>query len=232
MRAELVLRRRNTVVCRIVPGERKLLGRAPAADVTLGHPSVSRLHARITWPEDRARPVIEDLHSANGVSVDGRRIAQLAELRDGCVLELGTFDMSAELVENRAPALLEDSGTVQVRLFSEVGPQLEGTLRGADAVRDLLLDLEARRRTGTLVLAERGQITFARGRVVDASTEDGRRGLQALRALAAEPRATTFRFDLDITPRESRLNVSVRSTLEEARAATERMGRDVRGIAS
>lgn len=75
-RPVLVLRRRDGVeLVRLVPGERRLLGRAPTAEIVLPHPGVSRLHARIVWPEGRPRPVIEDLHSQNGVWFDGRRIA-------------------------------------------------------------------------------------------------------------------------------------------------------------
>lgn len=227
----LILRRRGAVVVRLRPGERKLLGRAPSADVTLDHPSVSRLHARISWPEGRARPVIEDLQSVNGVRLNERRIAQLAELKDGTTLKLGCFELRVDLTDDQAPALVDDGGTVKVRLYSEWGPELEGELRSAEELRDLLLDLEARRRTGTLSLPGRGQLTFARGRVVDAATPTTR-GLVAVRQLVGVARPGPFRFLLDVTPRESVLDVSVRSVLEATRATTERRGREARNVAS
>jgi len=90
-RGRLELWRRGQVVCRLAPGQRTMLGRAPAADVVLTHPSVSRLHARIIWPGDRAAPFIEDLDSQNGVALDGRRIAKSAELRDGVEVLLGAL---------------------------------------------------------------------------------------------------------------------------------------------
>ncbi len=227
----LILRRRGKVVARVRPGQRVLIGRAPAADVTLDHPSVSRLHARVAWPQGRARPVIEDLQSVNGVSLNGRRIAQRAELKDDMVVTLGSFELRADVIDDVAPALVDDGGTVRVRLFSEWGPELEGELRTPEELRDLLLDLEGQRRTGTLVLADHGQLTFARGRVVDATTPAAR-GLVAARALIGAPRPGRFRFLLDLTPRESDLDLSVRGLLEAARHATERRGRERRNVAS
>lgn len=230
LRSELVLRRNGTVLGRIAPGEKKLIGRAPAADFTVPHPSVSRLHARITWPADAIRPVIEDLHSANGIALNGTRIAGKAELEDCMSIELGQFRLLAELVDNLPPAVLEDAGTVRVRLFSECGPELEGTIHRPEQLRDLLLDLEVRRRTGTLVL-EQGRITFARGRVVDATTPAAA-GRRALIALVTKPAPGRFRFELDLAPRESLLDVSIRKVLEGERSATERVGRQVKNLAS
>lgn len=219
----LVLRRNGCEVGRLTANGGKLLvGRAPASDVVLGHPSVSRLHARISWPQGRSRPIIEDLDSVNGVALDGRRIAQRAELRAGMRLSIGQFELGLELVEDSPPALIEDSDTVQVRLFSEAGPRLEGKLRDAAALRDLLLDLEERRRTGTLHLAEHAQVTFARGRVVDARTRT-RRGLPALRELVERQGEASYRFDLDVSPRECPMQVSIRALLESRLADTERV---------
>lgn len=231
-RPELLLRRNGITVCRLAPGEKKLIGRAPAADVQLGHPGVSRLHARVAWPDDRARPVVEDLESANGVSLNGRRIAQLAELADGVTLALGPVELAVELVANTPPAVLEDGGTVRVRLFSECGPERRGTVRDAQHLRDILLELEARRRTGTLLLPDQGEVVLARGRVVDALA-GGSRGLSALRRLVSSCRAGAFEFKLDVTPRESDLDVSVREVLQASSAVTERGGvRPVRHLAS
>ncbi|MBX3466190.1 MAG: FHA domain-containing protein [Planctomycetes bacterium] len=135
-KAVLVLRRPGSIVGRLAPGGRLLIGRAPSADVTLHDPSVSRLHARITWSEGRTRPWVEDLHSANGVWLDGRRIAQAAELRDGVTLRLGSYALQVELGEDAPPALLDEGGTVRVRLFSETGPELQGRLRDPQDLRE------------------------------------------------------------------------------------------------
>lgn len=230
LRSELVLRRNGTVLGRIAPGEKKLIGRAPAADFTVADPSVSRLHVRISWPADRVRPVIEDLQSANGVALNGTRIAQVAELKDGMSIELGELTIVAEVTDNLPPAVLDEGGTVRVRLFSESGPELEGAIRAPEQLRDLLLGFEARRRTGTLVL-EQGRITFARGRVVDATTPT-LSGMRALQVLARNPAPGRFRFELDVAPRECKLDASIRTLFEGERSPTERFGRQIRNLAS
>jgi pSer/pThr/pTyr-binding forkhead associated (FHA) protein len=191
MEPVLVLRRNGGVVIRLRPGERRLIGRAPASDLVLGHPSVSRLHARLAWPPGRARPVVEDLQSANGVRVNGRRVAQLAELRDGARVGIGDLELCAELVEDAPPALLDDD-TVRVRLFDERGSERRGRLAGAAALRDLLLEIEDHRRTGTLALpGAEAQVTFARGRIIDAAA-GLRRGAEALDALLGRDEALDY----------------------------------------
>jgi pSer/pThr/pTyr-binding forkhead associated (FHA) protein len=64
-----------------------LLGRDPAAEVRIDHPSVSRRHARIEISPSRA--VLEDLKSRNGTFVNGRGVTSPIELRDGAVIGLG-----------------------------------------------------------------------------------------------------------------------------------------------
>ncbi|MCW8141793.1 MAG: DUF4388 domain-containing protein [Planctomycetota bacterium] len=130
-----------------------------------------------------------------------------------------------ELGEDAPPALLDDGGTVRVRLFSQAGPELQGRLRDPQDLRDLLVDLEARRRTGTLLLPGGGQVVLARGRVVHARTPDAV-GVEALGDLLTAGGAGTFRFVLELAPLESELDVSPRALLESGRAPTERLGRD------
>jgi DNA-binding winged helix-turn-helix (wHTH) protein len=64
-----------------------LLGRDPAAEVRIDHPSVSRRHARIAISSRRA--VLEDLQSRNGTFVNGRGINSPIELHDGAVIGVG-----------------------------------------------------------------------------------------------------------------------------------------------
>jgi pSer/pThr/pTyr-binding forkhead associated (FHA) protein len=207
-------------VCRLAPGGRSVLGRAPAADVVVAHPSVSRLHARIIWPEGRARPFVEDLESQNGVLIDGRRIANVAELRDGTELGLGSMELTVELVERHVPAIIDDetSRALRVRLFSESGPELEGALVDRRGLQDLLLDLERRRRTGTLTLADGSQLTLGGGRIVHAR-RDAREGMASLRSLLAATPPGPYSFTGEISIREAALDVLPSSLVDLPHAA-------------
>lgn len=63
-----------------------VVGRSEDCDVVLGDPSVSGRHARLSWRGDRI--LLEDLGSANGTFVDGKKIRRL-ELRPGAEVMLG-----------------------------------------------------------------------------------------------------------------------------------------------
>ena len=69
-----------------------LAGRLPECDVLIDDGLVSRMHARISVRDDSV--VVEDLHSTNGVYVNGTRITHSALLREGDRLLLGTTEIS------------------------------------------------------------------------------------------------------------------------------------------
>lgn len=69
------------------------IGRAASNDVTLPHSSISRSHARIDGGLDRW--LITDLHSANGVVVNGARVER-TELKNGDVIGLGDINLRFE----------------------------------------------------------------------------------------------------------------------------------------
>jgi DNA-binding response OmpR family regulator len=89
--------------------ERLTIGRAPECDIVIEGRLISRQHAIIRW----AGPgyVLEDLQSHNGTTVNGQRIGEPWELRDGDQIELGglgrlTFvDSDATRTRPRAPAV-------------------------------------------------------------------------------------------------------------------------------
>lgn len=81
-------------------GERELvrgsltIGRIPDADIVLDDPLASRMHARISVLADGCIAA-EDLHSSNGVYVNGVRLARNSQrLRDGDRLLIGTSELS------------------------------------------------------------------------------------------------------------------------------------------
>lgn len=85
------------------------IGRHAEADIRLDDVLVSRLHARLSVLPDGAI-LAEDLHSRNGVYVNGTRLFRGSErLREGDRLLIGTFELSvfstrSEEPSDRAPA--------------------------------------------------------------------------------------------------------------------------------
>lgn len=72
-----------------------IIGRArEQVQIHLDHPHVSRKHARLMVTDDGA--ILEDLRSANGTYVNGRRIAQPVPLRIGDRIDIGPFSMAFE----------------------------------------------------------------------------------------------------------------------------------------
>ena len=67
-----------------------LVGRHDACDVVVGHPSVSRRHARLSFRDGHW--VLRDLDSTNGTRVNGRRVVR-CRLEPGDRLSLGSADL-------------------------------------------------------------------------------------------------------------------------------------------
>jgi pSer/pThr/pTyr-binding forkhead associated (FHA) protein len=79
-----------------------LIGRLPECDVLLGDTLVSRMHARISVQGDSV--VVEDLHSTNGVYVNGVRVGHSTVLCEGDRILIGTTEFS--LFESRDSSLM------------------------------------------------------------------------------------------------------------------------------
>jgi hypothetical protein len=72
-------------------GDRILVGRGAGNDIVLVEPSVSKLHACLR-PTPDGDWLVQDLGSANGTIVDGRRLGATSDpapLRNGVLLQLG-----------------------------------------------------------------------------------------------------------------------------------------------
>jgi hypothetical protein len=67
-----------------------LVGRHEACDVVVGHPSVSRRHARLSFRDGHW--VLRDLDSTNGTRVNGKRVVR-CRLEPGDRLSLGSADL-------------------------------------------------------------------------------------------------------------------------------------------
>jgi predicted component of type VI protein secretion system len=67
------------------------LGRGDAASARLDDPTASRLHARVACGE--AGPLLQDLGSKNGLSLNGRRLRRPGLLRDGDRIKIGATEL-------------------------------------------------------------------------------------------------------------------------------------------
>lgn len=79
-----------------------LIGRLPECDVLLNDTLVSRMHARISVQGDSV--LVEDLHSTNGVYVNGMRVGHSTVLCEGDRILIGTTELS--LFETRDSSLM------------------------------------------------------------------------------------------------------------------------------
>ena len=204
-------------------GGRVRIGRHASNDLVIDHHTVSRFHARITWPEELSRPLVEDLGSQNGTYLGGVEVrrGELAEERE--TIGIGAVVVQAELEH---PALLPSEGPLACRLFNQFAESdLEGTLGRARTLQDVLLDLERARRTGTLQVRRAGleaRLTLAAGRILDARAGE-LSGMEAVHATLEVLDEGRFTLQADIEPRECGLCLSPRELF--ARGVTARVDR-------
>lgn len=115
------------------------IGRTPDNDIALGDMLVSRRHARLlTGPRGL---VIEDLGSANGTQVNGRRIGAPTALRDGDLVTVGNSDLIVEQGRLERPRAQE---------FAGAGLAVQGITLTVDGNKTLLHGVDFRAAPGTL----------------------------------------------------------------------------------
>lgn len=76
------------------------LGRATDAPLRVGHPTVSRTHARIVVGEDRRAVVLEHAGGANGTRLNGRPIDKPEPLSDGDEIGIGEVTLKVSLTRS------------------------------------------------------------------------------------------------------------------------------------
>ncbi|KXP14964.1 ABC transporter [Tsukamurella pseudospumae] len=115
------------------------IGRTPDNDIALGDMLVSRRHARLlTGPQGL---VIEDLGSANGTQVNGRRIAGPTALREGDLVTIGNSDLIVEQGRLERP---------KAQQFAGAGLAVQGITLTVDGNKTLLHGIDFRAAPGTL----------------------------------------------------------------------------------
>lgn len=136
------------------PAGEVVVGRSSSADLQLTHASVSRRHARLSPGEEDETFALEDLGSANGTRLHGRRLSpeERVPLRFGEVFELG-----------RVALLVHGSSHLADLAPHAAGDDAETTIDDdlvvrSDAMRRLwaLVDRVARSRLHVVITGETG----------------------------------------------------------------------------
>jgi hypothetical protein len=147
----------------LIPGREITIGRK-ACKLTLPHAEVSRHHATIKVVSAR-EITLTDHGSANGTYVNGRR-ATAQPLRVGDVVKIGPY--SLELWQVKDLPVEDPDGTRAIPLAAE--PTFSGKL-GSMSLAEVLESIAARKRSGTLSVADRtqrGEIRFESGELKQA----------------------------------------------------------------
>jgi class 3 adenylate cyclase/pSer/pThr/pTyr-binding forkhead associated (FHA) protein len=156
------------------------VGRASTCDIAVQHPSVSRMHARLTVGATGCR--VSDLGSSNGTFVNGIRITGDAEMRDGDAIAFGEVQIKVTAPPPPKPAsapspftdtggrgaldvtLLEQPGTLFWRVDAPESPV--AGIRAREPHRLIGLLSEAAK-----ALMHHGSLNDILGRVVDLAVE-------------------------------------------------------------
>lgn len=133
-----------------------VIGRGATADVSLDDPGVSRRHARIGRAADGW--VLEDLGSANGTTLNGRRVSGAVTIHDGDIIGIaGVLVFFSERGgTGEQPAVQYVEGPEPAVLISMSGREADST--ADEAARLRLLDDIAR--IGDLVFDEPALVAF------------------------------------------------------------------------
>ena len=186
------------------------IGRAPNAKIRLEDDGISRTHARVITEADKAW--VEDLQSRNGTFVNGDRIKDRTELRDGDKLQLGRSTvmrfgfldaLDESFHENLVSSALRDGLT---RLFNKrylmdrLDSELKFARRHETAVSLLMLDLDHFKKvndtyghlTGDAVLTHVSSLLLRAVRIEDVVARFGGEELAVvLRATGLDPAVHT-----------------------------------------
>src|SRR2546421_2687340 len=93
MEATFIIAREDLQVDPVtIVAEGLLIGRLPICELLLNHPSVSRLHAGITYADGNY--YIRNLRPSNPIMVNGAKLEEYEALADGDVLGIGPFALN------------------------------------------------------------------------------------------------------------------------------------------
>jgi pSer/pThr/pTyr-binding forkhead associated (FHA) protein len=188
----------------LVPGRDCILGRSRQADVHVEDDKASRRHCRLFFVGSALH--IEDLDSANGTLVNGRRIRAAVTLGDGDSIRIGkaTFHVRVRLpLGSEAQAWWEksrttvDAATGAADHTGRTGQWMSGALKSMPLV-DLLQLLSTAQKSATLTLRNKdkeGRLFLRDGNIVQA-TLNGHSSPQPVKTVFRLLRWKAGRFEL------------------------------------
>ncbi|MFN2578298.1 MAG: FHA domain-containing protein [Pyrinomonadaceae bacterium] len=95
MEATFIIAREDLQVDRItIVAEGVLIGRLPTCEILLNHPSVSRLHAGISYADGNY--YLRNLRPGNPIMVNGAKLEEYEALADGDVVGIGPFALNID----------------------------------------------------------------------------------------------------------------------------------------
>jgi len=110
-----------------------VVGRLPECVVCLNDPLVSRMHLRIIVQGESV--LVEDLHSANGVYLNGARVVSTAVLREGDRILIGTTELSLFELRDSSRSKLRAAPAVERSAPHHPPPRLAPDAPGARSAR-------------------------------------------------------------------------------------------------
>lgn len=116
-----------------------VIGRSRQADVTIGHPLVSRRHCEITEGEDNLL-VVEDLGSLNGTFVGDVRIEEPVYLEPGDYLTVGSITFQALYGDYLEPDFPDENGQATEEMPDFATP---AAAVGAAAIGEVMFEEES-----------------------------------------------------------------------------------------
>jgi ABC-type multidrug transport system ATPase subunit/pSer/pThr/pTyr-binding forkhead associated (FHA) protein len=135
-------------------GQREItIGRHPRADVTVSHPTVSRMHARLSLRDGHY--AVEDLASSNGTYVNGDAVApgEPRVLQPGDSIRIGPvrFEFSAEALQQ-----IDESTNLRLDALHLNQP----VARGVNLLKDISLSVNPREFVAVVGVSGAGKSTL------------------------------------------------------------------------
>ncbi len=124
MQLQLIIKQEEKTLCQHHVATGLTLGRDPSCDISLDHPMISRQQAQISQQDGHF--YLEDLDSANGMSVDGSLVSKV-RLVAGGKIQLPPFTIEVVALDNTGDVAREDNFINEPKSLAELlldDPQL------------------------------------------------------------------------------------------------------------